>query len=368
LTVGTDLDLLILPGDGIGPEITEVVLRCLGALNERLSLGLRPTVQHIGLEYLKQSGTTMPADLLARVRSCDGVILGPLSTSLYPPPDEGGINVSALLRRELDLFANIRPSRSWAGLTQSRAGIDLVVVRENTEGFLADRVMTAGSGEFMPTPDLALAVRKISASASRRIAETAFALARERRGKVAVVHKVNSLKLSDGLFLREVRSVAALNPGVELEEVLVDAMAAWLVRSPERFDVILTTNLFGDILSDEAAELAGGLGLAPSLNVGVEYAVAQAVHGSAPDIAGEDRANPVGLLISTAMLLEWAARQRGEPLLSKAAALLWRGGECAVMNPRTRTRDLGGLAPTSRVGQVVSEAILRDGAVISTRA
>jgi len=359
------IDLLVLPGDGIGPEITEVVLRCLGALAERFRLGLRPTVQNIGLEYFKESGTTMPADLLERAKACDGIILGPLSTSSYPP-GEGGINVSALLRRELDLFANIRPSRSSPGIPQSRPAIDLVIVRENTEGFLADRVMTAGSGEFMPTPDLALAVRKISASASRRIAETAFALALERRGKVTVVHKVNSLKLSDGLFLREVRAVAAANPQIEFEEALVDAMAALLIRCPERFDVILATNLFGDILSDEAAELAGGLGLAPSLNAGDSHAVAQAVHGSAPDIAGEDKANPVGLLLSVAMLLEWIAHRKDEAELYKAAAALRHNVERAVMNPRTRTRDLGGQTSTSQFGRVISEAILQDEAMTLT--
>jgi 3-isopropylmalate dehydrogenase len=361
------IDLLVLPGDGIGPEVTEVVLQCLEALAERFSLDLRPAVQEIGLAYLKQFGTTMPADLLERARACDGIILGPLSTSSYPA-GEGGINVSALLRRELDLFANIRPSRSWPGVSQSRAAMDLVIVRENTEGFLADRVMTAGAGEFMPTPDLALAVRKISASASRRIAETAFALARERRGKVTAVHKVNSLKLSDGLFLREVRAVASANPQIELEEVLVDAMAALLIRCPERFDVIVTTNLFGDILSDEAAELAGSLGLAPSLNVGDEYGLAQAVHGSAPDIAGEDKANPGGLLLSTAMLLEWLARRKNEAELSEAAAALRRSVEQAVMNPQTRTRDLGGQTATSRFGQIVSEAILQDEAIASVPA
>ncbi|MGB7922672.1 MAG: isocitrate/isopropylmalate family dehydrogenase [Pyrinomonadaceae bacterium] len=361
------IKLLVLPGDGIGPEISEVVLQCLEALAERCSLDLRPTVQQIGLAHLKESGTTMPADLVERAKTYDGIILGPLSTSSYPP-GEGSINVSALLRRELDLFANIRPSRAWPGLEQSRAAMDLVIVRENTEGFLADRVMYAGAGEFMPTPDLALAVRKISASASRRIAETAFALARERRGKVTAAHKVNSLKLSDGLFLREVRSVASANPQVEFEEVLVDAMAALLIRCPERFDVVVTTNLFGDILSDEAAELAGSLGLAPSLNVGDEYAVAQAVHGSAPDIAGEGKANPGGLLLSTAMLLEWMARRKKEAELSEAATALRRSVERAVMNPQTRTRDLGGQTTTSQFGQIVSEAILQDEAIALARA
>ena len=220
----------------------------------------------VGLPALEAGGSTLSDDLLDRIRAAEGTILGPCDTYAYPPKQEGGVNPSATIRKELDLFANIRPSRSRKGVPSAAAGMDLVMARENTEGFYADRNMFQGSGEFMPTEDVALAVRKITREGSRRIARVAFDLAQGRRGKVTMVHKANVLKVSDGLFRDTVREVAKSHPEVELDEVLIDAMAALLVRTPEAFDVVLTTNMFGDILSDEAAELSGGLGLGDLLS------------------------------------------------------------------------------------------------------
>jgi 3-isopropylmalate dehydrogenase len=199
--------------------------------------------------------------------------------------------------------------------------MDIVLVRENTEGFYASRSMYAGSGEFMPDPDSAFSFRKITRSASARVAKVAFEMARRRRRKVSVIHKANVLKVSDGLFLEAVRSVADDYTDVELEELLVDAAAALLVREPSRFDVMLTTNMFGDILSNEAAELSGGLGMAPSLNIGMRSAMAQACHGSAPDIAGINRANPTGLMLSVAMLLPLTRLWR----IRRHAHVIYRG-------------------------------------------
>lgn len=227
--------------------------------------------------------------------------------------------------------------------------MDLVIVRENTEGFYSDRNMHAGSGEFMPDEDMALSIRKITAKGASRVARAAFALARTRRKKVTAVHKANVLKLSDGLFLREVRKVAAEFPDVELEEIIVDAAAALLIRSPDRFDVIVTTNMFGDILSDEASELCGSLGLGGSINAGDAICVAQAQHGSAPDIAGKGIANPTSLILSAAMLLDW--------LSSPAAALLEAAVEDVLDNPATRTRDIGGTLGTAEFGDAVCHAI-----------
>ena len=193
-------------------------------------------------------------------------------------------------------------------------------MRENTEGFYADRNMYMGNGEFMPTPDVALAVRKITRVGSTRIAEAGFKLAMQRpRRKVTVVHKANVLRLSDGLFLECTRAVAARYPQVECEEQIMDAMAALLVRDASRFDVIVTTNAFGDILSDEASEIAGSLGLAASINHGDEHGVAQAQHGSAPDIEGQDKANPASLIGSVAMLLAWLGERRKAANLTQAA-------------------------------------------------
>jgi 3-isopropylmalate dehydrogenase len=231
--------------------------------------------------------------------------------------------------------------------------MDLVIVRENTEGFYSDRNMFAGSGEFMPDPDTALSVRKITARGSARVARAAFDLARRRRKKVTAVHKANVVKLSDGLFLREVRKVARGFPDVELEELIVDATAALLIRTPDRFDVIVTTNMFGDILSDEASELSGSLGLGGSINAGDGICVAQAQHGSAPDIAGQNVANPTSLILSAGMLLEWLGGRHDDARLAEAGRLIDRAIDDVVDNPATRTRDVGGILGTDAFANAV---------------
>ncbi|MEM7178418.1 MAG: isocitrate/isopropylmalate family dehydrogenase, partial [Pseudomonadota bacterium] len=298
-------EVLVLPGDGIGPELVEATERVLESASAGFGLGLRMRRMAIGFEALEIHGTTMPKAVLDAARLADGVVLGPVSHNAYPPVAEGGLNPSGVLRRELDLFANIRPARRRRAVPAPGGDINLVIVRENTEGFYADRTMFQGTGEIMPTPDLALALRKVTREGSRRIAEAALDIARARPARrLTAVHKANVLRVSDGLFLEEVRKVAEAAPEIVYDEVLVDAAAAHLVRDPARFDVIVTTNMFGDILSDLASELAGGLGLAGSLNLGHAAAVAQAQHGSAPDIAGRGVANPTSLVLSAAMLLD----------------------------------------------------------------
>jgi len=351
------MKLLLLPGDGIGPEIAAVTRRVLEALAGTCDLAIEIEERAVGLASLAECGTTLPDGVLARIPEVDGVILGPVSHADYPPREAGGINPSGALRKQFDLYANIRPCRSRPGLTILRRPMDLAIVRENTEGFYADRNMYAGNGEFMPDPDMALSVRKITARGVSRVARVAFELARERRGKLAAVHKANVLKLTDGLFLREVRKVAAQFPGIEVEELIVDATAALLVRNPDRFDVILTTNMFGDILSDEASELSGSLGLGGSINAGDDICVAQAQHGSAPDIAGQDIANPTSLLLSCAMLFDWIRRRRGGNDLLFAARALEGALERVLADPDTRTRDIGGTLGTSAFGDVVCHAV-----------
>ncbi|MGW4559678.1 isocitrate/isopropylmalate dehydrogenase family protein [Streptomyces sp. NPDC004365] len=351
------MKILVLPGDGIGPEITSATLDVLETADKRLGLDLTYETHNIGLASLAVSGTTLPDTVLQRVPLMDGVLLGPVSHYEYPPRIEGGINPSAELRTSFELFANIRPCRSRPGLSILRTPMDLVIVRENTEGFYSDRNMHAGSGEFMPDPDLALSVRKVSARASARIARAAFELARGRRHKVTAVHKANVVKLSDGLFLREVRKVAAEFPDVELEELIVDATAALLIRSPERFDVVVTTNMFGDILSDEASELSGSLGLGGSVNASDTICVAQAQHGSAPDIAGQGIANPTSLILSAAMLLDWRSHRDGDDRLRRAAAMISGAVDVVLDDPATRTRDIGGHLGTAEYAAAVCHAV-----------
>ena len=238
--------------------------------------------------------------------------------------------------------------------------MDLVIVRENTEGFYSDRNMHWGVGEFMPTSDMALSIRKITASACHRIALAAFDMAQQRRKKVTAVHKGNVIKVSEALFLREVRKAAAEYPDVAYEEQLVDSMAALLVRDAVRFDVVVTTNMFGDILSDEAAELSGSLGLGAALNCGDQHGMAQAAHGSAPDIAGQDRANPTSLILSASMLLDWLAKKHADNHFLLASRLIDRAVDAVLRDPARRTSDLGGplgtKAFTAALRQEISES------------
>src|SRR3954451_6661132 len=350
--------LLVREGDGIGPEISAATLAVLRAADRRFGLQLSFSTAAVGFPALRECGTTFPQAAYEAARGADGVILGPVSHNDPPPVAEGGLNPSGELRKRLDLFANIRPARSRGGFPpRCGAAVDLVIARENTEGFYADRSMFLGSGEFMPTPDLALSVRKITRAGSTRIAEAAFALARQRRNKVTAVHKANVLRVSDGLFLESVRAVAARFPAVEYEERIMDAMAALLVRDAGAFDVVVTTNMFGDILSDLASEISGDLGLAGQLNAGEVHAMAQAQHGSAPDIAGQDRANPASLIGSAAMLLAWLGERRGDARLTHAAAAIEQALDRAVADPQSRTADLGGSLGTQAFGARVAELV-----------
>jgi 3-isopropylmalate dehydrogenase len=348
------MKILVLPGDGIGPEITAATLAVLDRANALFKLRLEWQHEEIGLPSLKKEGTTLPARVMEAARLSEGVILGPLSTYEYPAREKGGINPSAELRTKLDLYANIRPARSRLGVGLTGKPVDLVIYRENTEGFYADRNMHVGLGEFMPTEDMALAVRRVTAKCCERIARRAFEAAMIRRRKVTSVHKANVFRISDGLWLREVRKVAKDFPQVQLEEVIVDAMAALLLREPMRFDVIVAENMYGDILSDEASELSGGLGLGGSINAGDGHCVAQAQHGSAPDIAGKDKANPVSLILSAAMLLEWMAARHRNDSFAAAARSIDAAVDATLKNPATRTADLGGKLGTQEFAKAVT--------------
>ena len=352
--------LLLLPGDGIGPEIVTATRRVMEAADTAFALGLTFRTASIGFDALAATGSTIPDDVIAAAAAADGVVLGPVSHNDYPPVTQGGLNPSGTLRKRLDLYANIRPAKTPPGV--DARPVDLVIFRENTEGFYADRNMAEGPGEFMPEPGIALAIRKITARASRRIAEAAFRHAETRDARhVTAVHKANVLRMSDGLFLAEVRAVAAEHPGIRYDEVLIDAMAAHLVRDASRYDVIVTTNMYGDILSDLAAELSGSLGLAASLNAGEHRAMAQAQHGSAPDIAGKGIANPASLIGSAAMLLRWLAERRAAPALAAAARAIDTGLAAALTDPGARTADLGGTAGTMDCAAAVAAHVTAAG-------
>ncbi|WP_193369524.1 isocitrate/isopropylmalate dehydrogenase family protein [Pelagibius marinus] len=351
------MKFLVMAGDGIGEEITEATLKVLEAADGRFGLGLDFEAAEIGLKALAKHGTTMPDGVLERARASDGIILGPISHLDYPAPEEGGVNISGVVRSKLDLYANVRPARTRPGLPAKGGDFDLVIMREATEGFYPDRNMFAGRAEFMTDPDTALSIRKISRKASARIARRSYELAMKRRKKVTLIHKANTFRLSDGLFLEACHAVAKEFPEVETDEVIVDAMAALLVRHPERYDVICATNFHADILSDLASELSGSLGLAGSVNAGDDLCCAQAQHGSAPDIAGQDRANPSSLILSAAMLLDWIADKRGLAPCGAAARAIDGAVDAALARPETRTPDLGGALGTRAFAEHIAAAV-----------
>jgi 3-isopropylmalate dehydrogenase len=350
--------MMVLPGDGIGPEITAATQAALRAASDRFDLGLVMEEHEVGHASLARHGTTVRPELLDLAKAADGLMLGPTATFDFKDEAKGQINPSKFFRKELDLFANIRPARTYPGLASPVEDFDLVVVRENTEGFYADRNMAQGNGEILVTPDVVVSLRRITRECCERIADAACRLAVRRRKRVTVVHKANVLKLGDGMFLDICRDAVARYPGVEMDEVIVDAMMAHVVRHPSRYDVIVTTNMFGDILSDLTAELSGSLGLGGSLNAGTSYAMAQAAHGSAPDIAGQDVANPFSLVLSAALLLDWHGERHQAPRFGEAARAI-ESGVASIIAAGKGTRDVGGSLGTAAVGTALAAEIAR---------
>jgi isocitrate/isopropylmalate dehydrogenase len=354
------MKLAVLPGDDIGPEITDAALAVLQAADRRFGLKLDLDVHEVGMAAHRRCGTTLPDAAFQAAKQADGIVLGPGGMTLYPPAHDGGINIPGTIRKRLDLYANIRPARSRPGVPKAHPGLDCIIVRENTEGFYADRTLFHGHGEFMPTADVALSVRLITARASRRIGRMACEVARQRKRQVTMVGKRHVLQVTDGLFMAEVEKAAADYPDVAFTEIDVDAMAAEIYTRPQRFDVILTTNMFGDILSNQANALSGGLGLAAALNAGDDHAAANAGHGSAPDIAGRGIANPSGLIGSTALLLRWLGARQHNNACTVAAAAIEAGLDAALGRPEARTGDLGGSGTTRGFAAAVIDNLRDD--------
>jgi 3-isopropylmalate dehydrogenase len=349
--------LIALPGDGIGPEITAATLAVLDAASRRFNLGLSIEHDIAGLESLAKRGTTVSPELLDKVRASDGLLLGPMSTAVLKDESKGEINPSMYFRKKLDLFANIRPSRTFDGVPNKVGPFDLVVVRENTEGFYADRNMESGGSEMLVTPDVVISLRRITRTCCERIARAAFELAVRRRKRVTIVHKANVLKIADGMFIDICREVGRDYPDVAIDDEIVDAMMAHVVRAPGRFDVIVTTNMFGDILSDLTSELSGSIGLGGSVNAGHDHAMAQAAHGSAPDIAGRDIANPVSLILSAGLLLDWHGRRRNLPQFNAAARAV-EDVTAAAVAAGEATADVGGKLGTRATGEAFARRLL----------
>jgi isocitrate dehydrogenase (NAD+) len=332
--------ITLIPGDGIGPEVTEAVVRILKASGVSIDWD-----QHdAGILAFGRSGTALPIELIDSIRRNTVALKGPVTT----PIGEGFTSVNVGLRKALDLYANLRPVRNLPGVGARFDDVDMVIVRENTEDLYAGL-------EHEVVPGVVESLKIITERASTRIARFAFAHARRHgRKMVTAIHKANIMKQSDGLFLHSVRMVAREWPDVRYEERIVDAACMQMVMKPSQFDVLVLPNLYGDIVSDLCAGLVGGLGVVGAANLGTEIAVFEAVHGSAPDIAGKNLANPTALLLSAVMMLrhidEGAAADRIMAALTRV-----------LTDGRVRTRDLGGSSTTTEFGEAVRKAIDANG-------
>jgi homoisocitrate dehydrogenase len=333
------LRLCVIEGDGIGHDVVPAAIQVLRAT------GLPFLMQQAegGWDCFEQRGTALPAATVETAKACDAVFFGAVASPSHRVAGYSSTIVG--LRRALDLYANLRPCHSWP-IATSRSGIDLLIVRENSEGLYVRRERREG--------DTAVAERVITRRGSSRIAQVACEWATRRRCKLTIVHKANVLSETCGLFREAALSVAQGYPDLEVEEMLVDTAALRLVTAPERFDVIVTSNLFGDILSDEAAGLVGGLGLAPSANLGDEHALFEPVHGAAPDIAGKGIANPLAAILAAAMLLDHFREHSRAHTVREAVDHVLRHGP--------HTPDLGGQASTATVTGAVGEYVTRQAA------
>jgi homoisocitrate dehydrogenase len=328
----------VIEGDGIGHEVVPAAIEVLQATG--LPFLVRPAEG--GWDCFRQYGTALPQQTVELAQTCDAVLFGAVASPSHRV--EGYSSTIVGLRRALDLYANLRPCHSWP-VASSRPGIDLLIVRENSEGLYVGRERRVG--------DTAVAERVVTRRGSLRIAQLACECAMQRRGKLTIVHKANVLPETCGLFRETALCVAGGYPDLAVEEVLVDTAALRLVRAPEQFDVIVTSNLFGDILSDGAAGLVGGLGLAPSANLGDEHALFEPVHGAAPDIAGQGIANPVAGILAAAMLLDHFGEHRRAHAVRDATTHVLRHGP--------HTPDLGGQASTRMVTQAIVEYVVQLG-------
>ena len=328
----------VIPGDGIGPEIVHATMRVL----EAMVLPIEFVWIEAGRRVWEETGRPISEEDLETIKTCDAILKGPIETPVGPGTYR---SVTVRIRKELGLYANVRPVRSIEGLSPTE-GVNMVIVRENTEGLYS-------GVEYRLTPDVAVALRLTTREGARRVCRFAFEYAR-RRGfrKVTAVHKANILKETCGLFLEEFRKASQQYPEITPEEMHVDAAAYRLVVNPRQFEVIVTSNLFGDILSDLAAGLTGSLGVAPSANVGYGHAMFEAVHGTAPDIAGKGIANPSGLMRAAALMLDYLGFDDEAGLLEQAVLE-------ALRNPEVRTPDVGGRGNTETFTSEVLELIRR---------
>ncbi len=333
----------LITGDGIGPEISESVIKVLETINDKLGLKINIEKLEAGDKALAKTGKALSESTLDAIKKSDACLKAPVG--------ESAADVIVVLRRILKLYANIRPAKSYPNMPALKDNIDLVIVRENTEDLYTGMEFDVGN--------TAVALRTISEDASKQIAKYAFltAIQRNQKMKVTCVHKSNVMRKTDGLFARSCSEVAKQFPKISFEQMYVDACAMNLIRQPESFDVIVTTNLFGDILSDEAAQVVGGLGMAPAANIGDSFALFEPVHGAAFDIAGKQAANPSSFILSAKMMFEWLGMKNNDKNCFEVAKKL-ESSVYDVVKDGIKTKDIGGDKTTMEfTQQVISKLI-----------
>lgn len=328
-------NITLIPGDGIGPEVAFAGKKVIDSSGVKINWD----IQEAGAGQIEQFGTPLPQQVIDSIRKNGLAIKGPITT----PVATGFRSVNVALRKELDLFANLRPAKTYPGVISRYEDIDLVIIRENTEDLYA-------GVEHMIGKDAAESIKIFTRQGCERIIRFAFDYAtRENRKKVTAVHKANIMKCTDGMFLGVAREIATQYPKIEFEDVIVDAMCMQLVQNPERYDVLVLPNLYGDIVSDLCAGLVGGLGIAPGANIGLDAAVFEPIHGSAPQIAGQNLANPTAFILSGVLMLEYIGEH-------EAASLIENAVKKVIADGIVKTSDLGGSARTEEfAAAIISE-------------
>jgi len=349
--------ITLIPGDGTGPELIEATRRCIDSLN----LGIEWIIRQAGEEQIKKFGTPLPEETLDSIKKTKIALKGPITT----PVGTGFRSINVEIRKKLDLYANLRPAKSYQGVRSKYQNIDLIVVRENTEDLYAGIEFEKGSKdakdviEFLNKKqnqkirdDSGISIKPISVFGSKRIVKFAFDYAKKnKRKKVTAVHKANIMKFTDGLFLDTARKVAEKYKGIEFEDRIVDNMCMQLVQKPELYDVLVMPNLYGDILSDLCAGLVGGLGVAPGANIGDNYAMFEPVHGSAPKYKGLNKVNPTATILAGVLMLRHLGKQKEADILEKATAKVISEGKYV-------TYDIN---PTKNVGtKEMADAIIKE--------
>jgi isocitrate dehydrogenase (NAD+) len=329
-------DVAVLKGDGIGPEVTEATVKVLEAVQEKVYFKLNFLYGEAGYHCIAEHGTNLPKQTIELIKQTKACLKGPMTT-----PEEPGapVSVAVTLRRMFNLYANVRPCKSFPSVESLKPNIDLIVVRENTEGLYS-------GVEYLLAPGVGVALRIITREASVKIAEFAFKLASQRRKHLTYVHKGNILRITDGIFKDAVKEVQQKYPDIEVDDLHIDAATMQLIKKPESYDVMVTTNLFGDILSDEAAQVTGSLGLAAGANIGATYGMFEPVHGSAPKYAGMNRVNPIATIMAGSMMLDYLGEKTAAAKIEIAVIEVLKEG-------KVRTADLGGTSTTSEMANAI---------------